>query len=75
VLANLQLWMSFLLLAFEGISLNLIFFCISTHMFWPNAGAEHGMHELCVLSGKAWSFELLLDCRVGFLQRNISKVV
>jgi hypothetical protein len=65
VLANLQLWMSFLRIAFKGSVRT------PTHVFWSNA-AEHGMGGCCGLSGKASSLKLPWDCKVvgcceGFL--------
>ena len=64
VLADLRLWLAFLQLAQKGISLNLISFRIPTHVFRSDA-AEHGMGGFCGISGKAWHFELPLECRVG----------
>jgi hypothetical protein len=64
VLADLRLWLSFLRLAFEGISLNLISFRVPTHVFRSDA-AEHGIGGFCGLNGKAWRLELPPDCRVG----------
>jgi hypothetical protein len=64
VLADLRLWLSFLLIAFKGISLNLISFRAPTHVFRSDV-AEHGIGGGCGLSGKAWSLKLPPDCRVG----------
>jgi hypothetical protein len=64
VLADLRLWLSFLRIAFEGISLNLISFRAPTHVLRSDA-AEHSIGGFCGLSGKAWSLELPPDCRVG----------
>lgn len=51
VLADLRLWLRFLLMAHEGISLNLVAFRVPTHVFRSDA-AEHGMGGFCGLSGK-----------------------
>jgi hypothetical protein len=67
VLANLQLWLSFLWIALQGISLNLISFRTLTHMFRSDA-AEHGIEGFCGLSGKVWSLKLAPDCRAGCLE-------
>jgi hypothetical protein len=64
VLADLRLWLSFLRLAFTGISLNLISFRAPTHVFRSDA-AEHGIGGFCGLNGKAWRLELPPDCRAG----------
>jgi hypothetical protein len=64
VLADLRLWLSFLRLAFSGISLNLLSFRTPTHVFRSDA-SEHGIGGFCGLSGQAWSFEVPPDCRVG----------
>jgi hypothetical protein len=44
VLADLRLWLSFLRISFEGISLNLISFRTPTHLFRSDA-AEHGIGD------------------------------
>jgi hypothetical protein len=64
VLADLRLWLRFLELAHEGISLNMIAFREPTHVFRTDA-AEHGIGGFCAASGAAWRVELPPDCRVG----------
>jgi hypothetical protein len=62
VLADLGRWLSFLRIAFKGISLNLISFHTTTHVFCSDA-AKHSIGGVCGLSGKAWSLKLPPDCR------------
>ena len=64
VLADLRLWCSFLRLAHRGIDMNLISFRRPTHVLRTDA-SEHGIGGFCARSGRAYTFEIPPDCRVG----------
>jgi hypothetical protein len=64
VLSDLRLWLTFLRVAFEGLSLNLLSFRLPTYVLRSDA-AEHGMGGFCAISSRGWRLELPVDCRVG----------
>jgi hypothetical protein len=60
--ANLLLWKGFLLKAHSGISLNLLTYCLPTHIGHSDA-CEHGIGGFSVTTGVAWRWEIPLHLR------------
>jgi hypothetical protein len=60
---DLSLLRSFLDYAKEGISMNNIVFRKPTHVYQSDA-SEFGIGGYNLISGKAWRFELPIDCRL-----------
>ena len=59
---DLVLCLEFLKLAKEGVSINTLVFAEPTHYYRSDA-CEHGLGGYSILSGRAWRFELPVDCR------------
>ena len=59
---DLILCLKFLRYAKEGVSMNLLVFAEPTHYYRSDA-CEHGLGGYSILSGKAWRFEIPVNCR------------
>ncbi len=59
---DLDLCLDFLSMARTGVSMNILVFAEHTHIYRSDA-CEHGLGGYSILTGKAWSFELPVNCR------------
>jgi hypothetical protein len=67
---DLHLLLSFLHSAYEGISMNVLTFRKPTHVFCSDA-SEFGLGGYNLVSGRAWYFEIPVDCRLRMLLNSL----